>query len=1411
MDSFSSNKSKTLMAWFASALIMPQFSPPGQHAFLQDMERLWYPLLVRAVIGMRHGRAPMPQWFNGMCWAADIECALAHRLGTPNADTGYGRSLGQRHSIADLYPFYAPARFALDSSALANKWVERARAGFWVGRDSAFVMTGKTGSAIFWDGRIHRTVVDNYRVNESSFLDLTAPGNALLPAFPHDEHPVPACIVDPTQKGGKAPRSPQNCASDVRAATSDSRGIDSASQSWPEIPSDSTESISKVVNRDVEGSDLDTDVNANNVRPKRDRTSTTHFQPGVNFQPGEGGGLKRALTAPVISTADASHRERVIVPSTLWPNESCEENDGRGWTAEVIARNKRQVKLRFLERATDGKPWTNVYLSPDVLLPWCASIDVNFVVPSQSGIDTCALCNTPLSDLACECEGCHAIWHIHPPVSAPFDGMVTATIEDTRHAMTPSMDIIVNLFSGSYYNENGLSSILRNEKNIGVLSVDADEECGGGHLADLTANAVFNIMDLLVTCRRVAGFVVAQPCSSGSVVRLEAGDGGSSFPSPVRTQEEKGGIADLPRTYKKEVHKSELLSFRVTYLLKRVHEQGGWFFAECPASRGTTTRAASFDPAFATHASVMDGPWWDDLERATGARRVTSAMCGFKDYYPQKLEDFMISSRLLPQLERRLESLACVHPVGTHAQRLPTGDAATLKGSQKWLHSLCVILADAFAQDTPTGGPSHLLGVDDAADWAMNGLMWRDAQYALSLDRNASSLLGGKFGAFDRDSMAMAIIDGLDDRTARMPKPSDIDPCLEPCCYVLTGTVDGLLVNHMHVEIFEAPSGECYVVTASVDGKIEPFDDAPQTDNELKNHRDRVGWEAEDSREIDGLMADIRCLEEMLESDLIIQPRKIWKAKFVRKYKMDNISGKQLRRSRIVCVGVQQLEGHEFTRKDAPTPMWATTLLSIGMGTVIDAIDFQFDMTQYFQRTDCKVPDGDGFLVLLPPPRFQRHEMVNGKRVRVLWKCAKWLQGAKGAGYEARKSFIELVTKNDILAFAVDKTDPSLFMHHSSAGQIQFTLHVDDGCGGWATHQSLIDKLKLVLGSRYPGFKFGAWKEQLGFEVTRDRSAGTTTLTAHKQIAKLERLVEGECRYTPTMPYQRSINDIAPVAVPDVGSPEHAVFTRRVSWCRSAIGALHHVSKVRCDITTSLNLYSRYAHVPEPAMEKGLKHMIFFLLHTIKHQRWHHVRRRARALARLARLERAAPERLRARSREEDAPVLRRPRRRALSRSQHQRHHPRVRRCRLQRSLLPSTLTSQDRSRLGSVHRLCRLRSGDAIPRHPHLHGRQPTCLHAHLLGQSLDSSHLRIVGVAEAIAIPRASHQLHARASRERGGVVLSVQGQGQDQPCRHLHEVRLAHAFLHGASLLHGRKANRHRLLKRRCLPQGLPNMGA
>jgi hypothetical protein len=63
-------------------------------------------------------------------------------------------------------------------------------------RDLDFVLYNKTGSAIFWDGRIYRTVVNNYTVQQSQFFDLTAPGNPLLPHFPRDVDPLDAGAPD---------------------------------------------------------------------------------------------------------------------------------------------------------------------------------------------------------------------------------------------------------------------------------------------------------------------------------------------------------------------------------------------------------------------------------------------------------------------------------------------------------------------------------------------------------------------------------------------------------------------------------------------------------------------------------------------------------------------------------------------------------------------------------------------------------------------------------------------------------------------------------------------------------------------------------------------------------------------------------------------------------------------------------------------------------------------------------------------------------------------------------------------------------------------------------------------------------------------------------------------------------------
>ena len=80
MDSFSSNKGKAMMSWFLEAMIHAQFTPPGQHAYLGDLERWWYPLLVSCLIALRQGSASRTQWFNAMRDALDKECALANSL-----------------------------------------------------------------------------------------------------------------------------------------------------------------------------------------------------------------------------------------------------------------------------------------------------------------------------------------------------------------------------------------------------------------------------------------------------------------------------------------------------------------------------------------------------------------------------------------------------------------------------------------------------------------------------------------------------------------------------------------------------------------------------------------------------------------------------------------------------------------------------------------------------------------------------------------------------------------------------------------------------------------------------------------------------------------------------------------------------------------------------------------------------------------------------------------------------------------------------------------------------------------------------------------------------------------------------------------------------------------------------------
>ncbi|KAL3930081.1 MAG: hypothetical protein SGPRY_001686 [Prymnesium sp.] len=445
MDSFSTNKSSHLLAILEKALLHPQWSPPGQHAYLGDLERMWYPVLVRALICMRHGRAPASQWYNAMAHALDVECTLTSAKDT---QTPYTKALGIPTDISDMRAFYAPGRFALDKSALPNKWVERARAGFWVGRDIEFVMAGKQGSAIWWDGHIHRTVVNNFFVQESVFLDLQAP-------------------VGPPAR---------EVVYNARDKSTMITGIDEPSQ----VPL--------------------------SLQRARRETPIVHY----------------GNVCAII----------------------CDDSEANG------------------ECSTCNYGWYNA---------------------------RCAM-----------------------PVVQP-------------ELLSPAANIVINLFSGPYNNPNGISACLRS-KGVGVLDVDSSPEYGGGRIADLTCNATFNFLVTLIKSGRVNGILAAQPCGSGSVIRLRTSNGDEPGPPPVRSTKFPDRIPHPTPSQAKDIHKAELLSYRTNYLCQLVYEKGGWFFAECPAVRGDDAIAASYDPAFKGHASVQSSPVWKKEFSNTGAVTIVVAM-----------------------------------------------------------------------------------------------------------------------------------------------------------------------------------------------------------------------------------------------------------------------------------------------------------------------------------------------------------------------------------------------------------------------------------------------------------------------------------------------------------------------------------------------------------------------------------------------------------------------------------------------------------------------------------------------------------------------------------------------------------------------------------------------------------------
>jgi hypothetical protein len=80
-------------------------------------------------------------------------------------------------------------------------------------------------------------------------------------------------------------------------------------------------------------------------------------------------------TATPPNTAPLDPRDcigrRVLVPAAAWPNFTCDENDGKGWTATIQSSSRGSATVRFTDAATPrGIPYDDVTLQLDFLCPF---------------------------------------------------------------------------------------------------------------------------------------------------------------------------------------------------------------------------------------------------------------------------------------------------------------------------------------------------------------------------------------------------------------------------------------------------------------------------------------------------------------------------------------------------------------------------------------------------------------------------------------------------------------------------------------------------------------------------------------------------------------------------------------------------------------------------------------------------------------------------------------------------------------------------------------------------------------------------------------------------------------------------------------------------------------------------------
>ena len=258
---------------------------------------------------------------------------------------------------------------------------------------------------------------------------------------------------------------------------------------------------------------------------------------------------------------------------------------------------------------------------------------------------------------------------------------------------------VLNLFSGAYKRDNGLSAALR-DRGYKVMDVDNSATNGGGHEHDINNDQFFASLLNMAKNGHFRAVFTAPPCSTFSVSRFfdfKGKDGHDKGPPIVRDRDNICGLPDVPPAHLKELRTANAIVARSIAITNEVANSGGSFCIENPADRGDKTNLITYDPNLKQHGPLWLMPEILELAKTHNAQSVTFALCMFGSPF-QKYTTLLFSPDLNPGLSP-LAKQCCSHTPEQHEALVGKADDGHWKSAHAAAYP--VKFAQALANALP--------------------------------------------------------------------------------------------------------------------------------------------------------------------------------------------------------------------------------------------------------------------------------------------------------------------------------------------------------------------------------------------------------------------------------------------------------------------------------------------------------------------------------------------------------------------------------------------------------------------------------------------------------------------------------------------------------------------------------------